>query len=194
MNDIGIVRLSHVGFAVGDIDEFRGTWGAALGITSWAVREITQEPGTTKLRGAVAGPAFSRIAFARLADTSVELVEPHHGETRTALWLAEHGPGIHHLAFWVADLTRALHALGDSVEVTYSPVDVASAAMIRGTGALPTVDDVAGFWAYTEHHAADVPWCLELLDARRAGTLRATFGDHLVYPDTPATRLPADAA
>jgi methylmalonyl-CoA/ethylmalonyl-CoA epimerase len=186
-----LLGLSHVGFAVRDIDEFRATWGAVLGIEDWLVREVPQTPGTIQLRGQVQPAAFSRIAFARVADTAVELVEPHEGATRKSVWLDERGPGIHHLAFWVEDLPAAIRALGDRVAVTYSPVGLhpdlavlatgAPAAGLEATGAtLP-----AGFWAYLEHTAARVPWCIELLDVRGADIMRATFGEYLRYPRFP---------
>ncbi|GGO82758.1 VOC family protein [Nonomuraea cavernae] len=185
----GISGLCHIGFAVRDIEEFQRSWGAVLGIDDWLVREVNQPDGLLQLHGEILGPASSRVAFARLADTAIELVEPHDGRTRTSAWLDEHGPGIHHLAFWVDDLDLAVAALGDSAEVTYSPAGRRPgtaprvSAVLRGHGTPPHAPEPApGFWAYTEARAARVPWCLELLDARRADVVRAAFGDHLVYP------------
>lgn len=193
MTELRLLGLSHIGFAVRSIDEFRDTWGVLLGITDWLVRELPQPDGTLQLRGRVQPPAFSRAAFARLADTAIELVEPHTGHTRTSAWLAERGPGIHHLAFWVDDLPAAIAALGEQVEVSYSPVALLHPALGKPTsgaltsgaltiGALPERLLPAAFWAYTEHTGARVPWCLELLDVRSAATVRAAFGDYLLYP------------
>jgi catechol 2,3-dioxygenase-like lactoylglutathione lyase family enzyme len=177
-----LLGLSHVGLAVPSIDEFRQTWGAVLGITDWLVRDLPQPDGGLQLHGEVQPAAFSRAAFARLADTAIELVEPHTGNTRTSAWLAEHGPGIHHLAFWVDDLPAALAALGDTVEVTYSPVGVRPGVAVLTTSPVGEHAVPPGFWAYTEATAARVPWCLELLDVRYADTVRAAFGDYLCYP------------
>ncbi len=182
MTDSRLLGLSHIGFAVPSIDEFRGSWGALLGITDWLVRDLPQPAGKLQLRGQVQPAAFSRAAFARLANTAIELVEPHTGDTRTSAWLAEHGPGIHHLAFWVGNLTEAIAALGERVEVSYSPIGVL-AAFTSGTVPEELLPDA--FWAYTEHVGARVPWCLELLDVRGAGTVRAAFGDYLLYPPHP---------
>ncbi|WP_433377912.1 VOC family protein [Streptosporangium sp. CA-115845] len=186
----GIVGLCHIGFAVHSIEEFRRTWGALLGIEDWLVRDVDHPDGLLQLHGEILGPSSSRVAFARLADTAIELVEPHRGRTRTSAWLEERGPGIHHLAFWVDDLDRAVAALGDGTEVSYSPAgrrpDTMSpmTAVVRGRGAMPLAPTSTGpgFWAYTESRDAQVPWCLELLDARSTDVVRAAFGDHLVYP------------
>lgn len=183
MAQLRLLGLSHVGFAVPDIDEFRATWGAALGISDWMVREVPQTPGAVQLRGHIQPAAFSRIAFARVADTAIELVEPREGTTRTSVWLDERGPGIHHLAFWVEDLPAAIRALGDQIEVSYSPVGLHPDLAVLATGAEganPVLPE--GFWAYTEHTGARVPWCVELLDARGADIMRAAFGEYLRYP------------
>lgn len=186
MSSLRLLGLSHVGFAVRSIDEFRASWGAVLGITDWLVRDLPQPAGALQLRGEVQGPAFSRAAFARLADTAIELVEPHTGHTRTSAWLAERGPGIHHLAFWVDNLDEALAGLGEQVEVSYSPVDVhpghSPRQAVFTTGSLDEGLLPRGFWAYTEATGAPVPWCLELLDIRGIDTVRAAFGEHLCYP------------
>ncbi|MEU8252087.1 VOC family protein [Nonomuraea sp. NPDC048916] len=194
----GIVGLCHIGFAVHSIEEFQRTWGALLGLDDWLVRDVNQPDGLLQLHGEIVGPASSRVAFARLADTAIELVEPHDGRTRTSAWLEERGPGIHHLAFWVDDLDRAVAALGDTAEVTYSPAGrrpglaAPVSAVARGHGALPLAPEPApGFWAYTESRDARVPWCLELLDARSTDIVRAAFGDHLVYPP-PHRPVPGD--
>jgi catechol 2,3-dioxygenase-like lactoylglutathione lyase family enzyme len=185
MTDLRLLGLSHVGFAVQSIDEFRDTWGALLGITDWLVRDLPQSAETLQLRGQVQPAAFSRAAFARLAGTAIELVEPHTGSTRTSAWLAERGPGIHHLAFWVEDLSAAVAALGAQVEVSYSPIGVRPGLAALTSGAPPDQLLPEAFWAYTEHTGARVPWCLELLDVRGADTIRAAFGDYLLYPPNP---------
>lgn len=182
MSELRLLGLSHIGFAVPSIDEFRKTWGAVLGITDWLVRDLAQPDGALQLRGEVQAPAFSRAAFARLADIAMELVEPHTGHTRTSAWLAERGPGIHHLAFWVDDLPAAVAALGERVEVSYSPIDLRPGLAALTTGPVPEQLVPAAFWAYTEHTGAGVPWCLELLDVRGADIVRAAFGDYLLYP------------
>ncbi|TXK40327.1 VOC family protein [Nonomuraea sp. C10] len=189
MTDLGLLGLCHVGIAVPSVAEFTRTWGTLLGVSDWLVTEIDQPAGLLQLHGERQGPSRSRIAMARLADTAIELVEPLEGRTRTSAWLETRGPGIHHLAFWVRDLDHAVAALADHADVTYSPAarlrpgpaGTPVSAVARGSGPLP-VDP--GFWLYSESRDAQVPWCLELLDARRADVVRAAFGDHVVYPSS----------
>jgi len=173
--DLGVIGLCHVGFAVRSIEDFQAGWGALMGIRDWLVVDLPQPADSLQLDGRVVGEAFSRAAFARFGDTAVELVEPHAGRTRTSAWLDEHGPGIHHVAVWVADIGRAIAALPDTAQVSYSP-----ASLHPGTRtSAPSGTD---FWAYVELRDPQVPWCLELLDARRADVVRARFGDHVAYP------------
>ncbi|WP_160330435.1 VOC family protein [Sphaerimonospora mesophila] len=193
MHDLGIVSLCHVGLAVRSIAEFRATWGALLGVEKWLVQKVEQPDGLLQLHGELLAGSRSTVAMARLGDIAIELVEPHQGRTRTSQWLDEHGPGIHHLAFWVEDLGRAIDALGERAEVSYSlaarrpGLTPPWGAVVRGSGAPPVAPPPGGpgFWAYVEDRNAQVPWCLELLDAGSADTVRAIFGDHLVYPDPP---------
>ncbi|MDA0633420.1 VOC family protein [Nonomuraea sp. MCN248] len=186
MTDLGLLNLCHVGIAVPSIAEFTRSWGALLGVSGWLVQEIEQPAGLLQLHGERQGPSRSRIAMGRLADTAIELVEPLDGRTRTSAWLETRGPGIHHLAFWVADLDRAVAALADHADITYSPAARTQpvSAVARGRGPLPlgTQAPDPDFWLYAEPRGGQASWCLELLDARRADVVRATFGDHLVYP------------
>jgi catechol 2,3-dioxygenase-like lactoylglutathione lyase family enzyme len=174
MNDLGILGLCHIGFAVPDIAEFHRSWGPLLGDLDWLSRDIQAPAGALRLHGEDTDAAFSRVAFARFGDTALELVEPHRGATRTSQWLAEHGPGIHHICLWVANLADALAALPPGAEVSYGPAALC--------GAAPEQRRPGDFWAYVEMPAATVPWCLELMDARYADVVRARFGEYLVYP------------
>ncbi|MFG1949059.1 VOC family protein [Nonomuraea sp. NPDC048826] len=194
MTDLGLLNLCHVGIAVPSIEEFTRTWGALLNVPGWLVKEIEQPAGLLQLHGERQGPSRSRIAMARLADTAIELVEPLEGHTRTSAWLETRGPGIHHLAFWVADLDRAVAALADHADITYSPAARRSpdspggpvSAVARGRGPLPLGHQAQdpGFWLYAEPRGPQASWCLELLDARRADVVREAFGDHIVYPSS----------
>lgn len=172
MTGLEVLGLCHIGFAVRDITEFQRSWGPLLGVGDWLVCDVAQPDGAMRLHGEVMGPAFSRAAFGRFGDTSLELVEPHHGETRTSEWLATHGPGIHHVCVWVPNLADALASLPDGTEVSYAPASLCAT----------TAPTAADFWAYVEVPGAGVPWCLELMDVRAADTVRSRFGDSLTYP------------
>ena len=54
-----------------------------------------------------------RLALANLGEVQWELVEPQDDDSVYARFLAEHGPGVHHVGVAVADYERTLADLGD---------------------------------------------------------------------------------
>lgn len=59
----------------------------------------------------------------------VELLEPRHPDTTVGRFLSRNGPGLHHVAFRVPDVSRALR---DFVDRGYKAVDEAPRAGARG--------------------------------------------------------------
>lgn len=55
-----------------------------------------------------------RAASVRLGSGRVELLEPLGGDTAVGRFLAKRGPGMHHVAYEVADLRAALAELADA--------------------------------------------------------------------------------
>jgi methylmalonyl-CoA/ethylmalonyl-CoA epimerase len=53
----------------------------------------------------------ARVAFLPVGESEVELVQPTNPDTGTAKFLAERGPGIHHLCLEVQDITGMLEQL-----------------------------------------------------------------------------------
>ena len=90
-------RIDHLGIAVHSIDEASRFYRDALGL----------ECGGTEV---VAGQKV-RVAFFPIGDTRIELVEPTDDDSPIAKFLAKKGPGLHHIAYRVADLSATLAAL-----------------------------------------------------------------------------------
>lgn len=89
-----IGRLAHLALAVPDLGAAVATWRAALGAEVGAARDLP-------LHGV-------RVAFVRLPNASVELMEPLGAESPLAGFLARHpGGGMHHVCYEVADLAAA---------------------------------------------------------------------------------------
>jgi len=89
-----VPELDHVGIAVPNLAEALEHW-----------------------RPLVGGPDFPpelvpsnrvRVAFLHVGGTHVELLEPSDDSSPIAKFLASRGPGIHHLAFRVPSVDRAL--------------------------------------------------------------------------------------
>lgn len=91
-----IERIDHVGIAVLSIDEARRTY-EALGLAVSALEEVPQEG--------------VRVAFIRCGESSIELLEPTSDDSPIARFLAERGPGIHHLCLATDDVHAADAAL-----------------------------------------------------------------------------------
>ena len=104
------VRVDHVGIAVRSIDE---------------AEPILRALGCEKLHEEPAGERFT-WAYYRLGDASrLELVEPVADDSFLTEFLAERGPGLHHVTIEVADvdaLVDHLEAAGLSV-VDYAEYD-----------------------------------------------------------------------
>lgn len=85
--------------AVDDLDEAVGTYERLFG-------GALEQRGTLEDQGVEA-------ASLRLGDGRVELMSALAAETPVGKFLAKRGPGVHHVAYEVADLPGALRQLAD---------------------------------------------------------------------------------
>ena len=90
-------KLDHIGIAVNSIDEALPVFRDALGMKYLKTEEIP----TQKVR----------VAFLDAGGTHVELVEPTSPDAAVAKHIEARGPGLHHLAWRVADVEKALSLL-----------------------------------------------------------------------------------
>jgi len=98
--------FDQVGFVVPDLEAAMADFIANLAIGPWAVwdyvppflpqRELRGRPGTFSMRAGFAG-----------SGPQVELIEPLEGPSVWHEFLAGHGPGIHHLAYYVPSFEEA---------------------------------------------------------------------------------------
>ena len=89
--------MHHVAFAVEDLDEALGTYQRLFGARI-EVRGRMEEQGV-------------EAAYLRIGDGRVELVSPLGEDTPVGRFLAKRGPGMHHVAYQVADVGAALRSL-----------------------------------------------------------------------------------
>lgn len=92
--------IHHVGVAVENLDAALETYEHLFG-------------AEVEHRATVAGQGV-RAASLRLGDGRVELLEPLGEETPVGRFLAKRGPGMHHVAYEVADVRAALADLADA--------------------------------------------------------------------------------
>jgi methylmalonyl-CoA/ethylmalonyl-CoA epimerase len=109
-------RIDHVGVAVDDLDAalalHEGTYGMPV-----VHREIVTHQGV-------------EAVLLGVGENHVELLRPLAGDTPVGRFLAKRGPGLHHVAYQVADIEAALAQLrGQGVRL----IDESPRAGIRGS-------------------------------------------------------------
>ncbi len=92
-------RIDHIGIAVEDEDEARSVLEGVLGCQT-PTTEVVEDQGV-------------RTIIYRVGDTKVELLMPTDDESPIARHLDKRGGGLHHLAFEVDDLPRAMEEVED---------------------------------------------------------------------------------
>jgi methylmalonyl-CoA epimerase len=89
-----LTRLHHVGIAVADLDESIEIYRAALG-AELVHRAVNEKEGL-------------EAAFLRTGEGEVELMSATRAESPVGKFLAKRGPGLHHVAYGVSDIGKAL--------------------------------------------------------------------------------------
>jgi methylmalonyl-CoA/ethylmalonyl-CoA epimerase len=89
--------IHHLGVAVEDLDEAVATYTRALG-AELEHREIVADQGV-------------EAASLRVGESRVELLAPTGPDTPVGKFLANRGPGMHHVAYEVEDIRAALGEL-----------------------------------------------------------------------------------
>jgi methylmalonyl-CoA/ethylmalonyl-CoA epimerase len=91
------LRIHHVGLAVEDLDDALATYERLFG-------------ASVEHRGTLADQGVEAVSV-RLGEGRVELMASLGEETPVGKFLAKRGPGMHHVAYEVADLPAALQEL-----------------------------------------------------------------------------------
>jgi methylmalonyl-CoA epimerase len=89
-----LTRIHHIGVAVANLDESIELYRAAIG-AELLHRAVNEQEGL-------------EAAFLRTGDGEVELMSATRAESPVGKFLAKRGPGLHHVAFGVTDIGKAL--------------------------------------------------------------------------------------
>lgn len=92
-------RIDHVGIAVADLDSAIALYEKTLGMPL-VHREKVAEQGV-------------EAVLLDVGDGHIELLEPLSEDTPVGKFLAKKGPGLHHVAYAVADVSAALAELAE---------------------------------------------------------------------------------
>jgi methylmalonyl-CoA/ethylmalonyl-CoA epimerase len=90
-------RIDHIGIAVEDLEAALRPFVEGLGLVVTHVEEVPSER--------------VRVAMLPVGESNLELLQPLHPESAIAKHLERRGPGIHHIALAVDDVTASLEAL-----------------------------------------------------------------------------------
>ncbi len=91
-------RINHVGYVVADLDAAIANYGQRFGMRV-IVREVLSDQGV------------EAAALDAGDHTAVELIQPVDRTGSVARFLEKRGPGLHHVAYEVPDITAALAEL-----------------------------------------------------------------------------------
>lgn len=87
-------KVNHVAIVVSDIEQGLDFWRDKLGLHFDHVEDVPSQK--------------VEVAFLHVGESHVELVKPTTDDSGTAKFLAEKGPGIHHLCIEVDDIDSML--------------------------------------------------------------------------------------
>lgn len=90
-------KINHIGVAVRSLDEAIPFYQNSLGMAFKGVEEVAEQK--------------VRVAFFQIGESKIELLEPTGDDSPLAGFLAKNGPGIHHVAYEVADIEAAIEKL-----------------------------------------------------------------------------------
>jgi methylmalonyl-CoA epimerase len=93
-------RISHLGFAVKDLDRAIELYERAFGLEvkhRWIARDDGME-----------------AASFRIGDVEIELMQPLSGDTPVGRFIAKRGEGLHHVAYKVDDVGEVLEAVREA--------------------------------------------------------------------------------
>jgi methylmalonyl-CoA epimerase len=93
-------RIDHIGVAVEQIEPALELYGGRFGL-ELVHRELVPEQGV-------------EAALLELGENHVELLAPLGPETPVGKFLASRGPGLHHVAYQVADIDATLNQLKEA--------------------------------------------------------------------------------
>jgi len=106
--DPGLKNIVQVAIVTKDIEASAQRWAAVLGME--VPKIATTRPGQevkVQFRGKPSG-GQAKLAFFKLGQVVIELIEPVGKDTSWKLFLDKHGEGVQHLGFQVQNLDQSI--------------------------------------------------------------------------------------
>ncbi|ADR18957.1 methylmalonyl-CoA epimerase [Calditerrivibrio nitroreducens] len=89
-------RIDHIGIAVKSLDEAL-IFYKSIGVSPYHFEEVESQK--------------VKVAFVRVGESNIELLEPTSPESPIAKFIEKKGEGMHHIAYEVSDIKNALEVL-----------------------------------------------------------------------------------
>jgi methylmalonyl-CoA/ethylmalonyl-CoA epimerase len=97
-------HIEHIGIAVNSLEESIPYYEKVLGLECYAIEEVPDQK--------------VRTAFFKVGETKIELLESSDPEGPIGKFIEKKGPGVHHLAFAMENVSEALkHAADQGVRL-----------------------------------------------------------------------------
>lgn len=96
--------VTQVAVVVRDIDKARNEWAKVLGVQAPEVSIAESHPSRPTLYRGSPTDSKAKLAFLRMDNLQIELIEPMGGKSTWQEFLDTYGEGIHHIAFNVKDI------------------------------------------------------------------------------------------
>ncbi|KXH74965.1 MAG: methylmalonyl-CoA epimerase [Candidatus Thorarchaeota archaeon SMTZ-45] len=91
---MSVEKISHIGIAVESIEKWLSYYKDVLGLEYTGSEEVAEQK--------------VRVAFLKIGESQIELLEPTSDDSPIAKFLEKRGGGIHHIAIKVDDINTAL--------------------------------------------------------------------------------------
>jgi methylmalonyl-CoA/ethylmalonyl-CoA epimerase len=92
-----LTKINHIGIAVKSLDDTIPFYRDNLGMAFAGIEEVAEQK--------------VRVAMLQVGESKIELLEPTADDSPVAKFLEKNGPGVHHIAYEVADIEAAIDKL-----------------------------------------------------------------------------------
>jgi methylmalonyl-CoA/ethylmalonyl-CoA epimerase len=92
-----LTKINHIGIAVKSLDDSLHFYRDNLGMAFAGIEEVAEQQ--------------VRVAMLQIGESKIELLEPTSADSPVAKFIEKNGPGIHHVAYEVADIEAAIAKL-----------------------------------------------------------------------------------
>ncbi len=100
-----VLKIDHLGIAVKNLEEAVKAYKEILGAEPVEIEEVPQEK--------------VRVAMFKVGESYIELLEGTSPDSAISKYIEKRGEGIHHIAFRVEDIEKAIDELKDKVRFVY---------------------------------------------------------------------------